>query len=172
MLVRGLGNLAQNNGGAAFAEDIAQEALLKILGSLDSFQGRSRFTSWALAIAMRVGISELRRRRYRDVSLDAIQSEGEVGLDIAVDHRPTAPAESEQRVILETLKRLIDQTLTKRQQFAVRAALEGLPVEEIARRAGSNRNAIYKLVHDARLKLRQGFEDSGFTADDIQTLFA
>ena len=56
------------------AEDVVQDALLKILNSLDQFEGRSRFTTWAMTIAMRVGLSELRRKHYADVSLDSMKS--------------------------------------------------------------------------------------------------
>ena len=72
ILVRGLGRSFSARGGEAFAEDVAQEALLRILDSLDSFAGRSRFTTWAMTIAVRLGISELRRKRFQDVSLQQL----------------------------------------------------------------------------------------------------
>ena len=37
----------------AFLEDAVQETLLKVLDRLDTFAGRGRFMSWALAIAVR-----------------------------------------------------------------------------------------------------------------------
>ena len=65
ILVRGLSkSLATRYGGGLQPEDIAQEALIKILASLESFEGRSKFTTWAMTIATRLGISELRRKRY------------------------------------------------------------------------------------------------------------
>jgi len=70
------------------------------------------------------------------------------------------------------LQRMIDERLSSKQRMAIRGSLEGLPVEEIAARMASNRNAVYKLVHDARLKLRQAFEAYGFTAEDILELIA
>jgi RNA polymerase sigma-70 factor (ECF subfamily) len=51
------------------AEDCAQEALLKIQEKLGSFRGESRFTTWATTIAVRVLLQELRRRRWKDLSL-------------------------------------------------------------------------------------------------------
>ena len=61
-LVRGLErSLRHRYGGSVQAEDVAQETLLKILSSLDTFQGRSKFTTWAMSIAIRIGISQLRR---------------------------------------------------------------------------------------------------------------
>ena len=70
-LVRGLSRSLQHRyGGKVQVEDIVQVALLKILDSIDTFQQRSRFETWSMAIAMRVGMSELRKRYYRDVSID------------------------------------------------------------------------------------------------------
>lgn len=172
LLVRGLSkSLAQRYGGEVFAEDIAQEALLKILDSLDTFEGRSRFTTWAMTIATRIGISELRRRYYQDVSLNAIEQGEELRMDLATDDAISVGQQADQQEILNTLQELIDHRLSEKQRLAVRASLEGLPMEEIARRTGSNRNAVYKLVHDARLRLKAGLEESGIHAEDIQTLF-
>jgi RNA polymerase sigma-70 factor (ECF subfamily) len=52
-LVRGLGyGLASRSDVDDQAlEDFAQEALLKILGALDSFRGEAKFTTWAQKIA-------------------------------------------------------------------------------------------------------------------------
>ena len=50
--------------------------------------------------------------------------------------------------------------------------MDGLPVEEIARRTSSNRNAVYKLIHDARIKLRDGFAELGISPDEFNVIFA
>ncbi len=83
-LLRGLArSLSHRYGGKVQIEDVTQVALLKILNSLDSFQFRSRFTTWAMSIATRVGISELRRHHYRDVSLDLSLGNSKIRFDIA-----------------------------------------------------------------------------------------
>lgn len=46
-----------------FVEDVAQDALLKILAKVHTFRGESRFISWAMKIAVREGLSELRRKK-------------------------------------------------------------------------------------------------------------
>lgn len=70
------------------------------------------------------------------------------------------------------LKTLIESRLTDKQREALQGSLDGLPVEEIARRTGSNRNAVYKLIHDARMRLRDGFTEYGITADDVSAIYA
>jgi RNA polymerase sigma factor (sigma-70 family) len=172
-LVRGLDrSLRSRYGGMVQVEDIAQIALLKILASIDTFQQRSRFETWAMAIAMRVGMSELRKRCYRDVSID-LSSDGD-GARIEVVDTSAEVAEdlAARRRLLMLLQRLIEEHLSEKQRLAIRGSLEGLPVEEIASRMHSNRNAIYKLIHDARLKLRHALEADGFTAQEILELIA
>src|SRR5215216_5605453 len=51
------------------AEDLAQDAVMRVIENLHSFRGDSMFTTWATRIAVRVAISDLRRARYKDYSL-------------------------------------------------------------------------------------------------------
>jgi RNA polymerase sigma-70 factor (ECF subfamily) len=172
-LVRGLTkSLTHRYGGRIDVEDVAQVALLKILGALDSFGGRSRFETWAMSIAIRVGISELRSRYYRSVSLGVLSDDEGLQFDVPDANSGTGMKQEEQRSMISLLQRLIEAKLSDRQRMAIRGTLAGLSVEVIAERLGSNRNAVYKLVHDARLRLRQGFEESGVTADDVNTLLS
>src|SRR5574341_891940 len=64
---------------AALAEEVTQETLMRVLEHLDSFEGRSQFTTWVHKIAVRVALTDLRRRRWQDVSLDSLleSDEGE-----------------------------------------------------------------------------------------------
>jgi RNA polymerase sigma factor (sigma-70 family) len=172
-LVRGLDrSLRHRYGGKVQVEDIVQVALLKILNSLDTFQQRSRFETWAMAIAIRVGMSELRKRYYRDVSLDLSLNGDNIRIEVVDRASDAVKDHAGAQVLLALLQRLIDDRLSDKQRLAIRGSLEGLPVEEIAARMASNRNAVYKLVHDAKLKLRQALEADGFTAEDILELIA
>jgi len=157
-------------------EDFAQEALLKILAGLDSFRGESRFTTWAQKIAVRVALTELRRHRWRDVSLDKMTG----GPD--ADHfisgtlaDPSAGPEQQaiQRMLLSTLRRIIATELTDRQRQALVAArIHGMPLEEVARRMGTNRNALYKLLHDARQRLKKRMMAEGLSPQDVLAAFS
>lgn len=164
-LVRGL-KRAFSSAGESFAEDIAQDALIRILEKIDQFEGRSRFPTWAMSIAVRLATSHVRRKHFKDVSLEQFSNGDGPTLDVAVDTVPGAAEQLEQSSIYQKLSELID-GLSDRQQTAVRAALSGMPVEEIADRTGSNRNAVYKLVHDARTRLKSGLEAAGYSAEDL-----
>ncbi|MFK7820068.1 MAG: RNA polymerase sigma factor, partial [Planctomycetaceae bacterium] len=140
------------NGGDAFCEDVVQETLVRILDRLDQFEGRSRFTTWAMSIAVRIGTSQLRRKMFKDVSLNAADSENNMRFQFADDSVQTPETTQDKTALMQTLKCLIVEILTDKQRQATDALLHGMPVEEIATRSGSNRNAVYKLVHDARIR--------------------
>jgi RNA polymerase sigma-70 factor (ECF subfamily) len=172
-LLRGLRRVLSPRAGAddAFLEDVVQDALVRILERLAQFEGRSRFLTWAMAVAVRVAMSELRRRRWKDVSLD--EAVADAGLTLARDVNDSrgSHAQSEREAILAAMHEVIQKGLTAKQREALLAELQGMPQDEIARQLGSNRNALYKLTHDARKRLRQGLEAAGFTAEDIGTAF-
>ena len=60
------------------AEDLAQDATLRVMDNLAKFRGESRFTTWATKIAIRLAISDLRRARYKDFSLDELSADGDL----------------------------------------------------------------------------------------------
>lgn len=156
----------------SFCEDVAQESLLKILKALDSFEGRSKFTTWALSIAIRAGISQLRRKHFQDVSLEAISAGGDMSFDVAEVSGTDPQQQAVKKSMLETLASLIDDELTEKQRVVVRSLLGGMPVEEIAHRTDSNRNAVYKMFHDARKRLKTGFESAGYGASEVLAIFS
>src|SRR5688500_15801168 len=133
------------------SQDFSQEALLKVLDNLDSFRGESMFVTWASKIAARVAISELRRARYKDYSLDHLTAEGEVmptitSLAISPEDSPQPEYLTERNDVLAQIDDAIKNALTERQRAALVAiAVEGIPIEEVAEQMGSNRNALYKL---------------------------
>ena len=173
ILVRGLTKaLSTRYGSGIQAEDVVQDSLIKILDSLDKFEGRSRFTTWAMSIAIRIGISELRRRHYKNVSLESMTTRDDLQFELVASEDVPAEKQLDRKKIVATLKRLVDNELTDKQRVATQGLLDGLPVEEIARRSDSNRNAVYKLIHDARARLRDGFAASGVSLDDLQSIFS
>jgi RNA polymerase sigma-70 factor (ECF subfamily) len=77
-----------------------------------------------------------------------------------------------QRQALERVLRLIDETLTERQRRAmVAVVLGGMPLQEVARRMGTNRNALYKLMHDARQRLKRCLEAEGVSLEALLETF-
>lgn len=146
----------------SFLDDVLQDSLMRILRSLDQFQYRSRFVTWATAIAIRVGLTELRKRRWRDVSLEALVAD--TGFEPVTPVEATSDRDSQR--MIAAMYRIIHSDLTEKQRTVLLAEIKGMAQEEIARQMGSSRNALYKLSHDARQRVKQGLKDSGFTAED------
>jgi len=147
--------------------ELVQESLVRVAESLDSFRGDSAFTTWAASVAMRVAFTELRRRSVRERELDAF---GAVEDEVRALASPSTPSPDEavsRADLLAALRNAIATRLTERQRIAVLALLRGVPTVETARRLGTNQNALYKLMHDARKRLRQALLEGGFSADSL-----
>jgi RNA polymerase sigma-70 factor (ECF subfamily) len=159
----------------SLAEETAQETLLRVLSRLDTFEGRSQFTTWVYKIAVRVALSELRRQKWRDVSLDDLLEEKEdqpVQARLEADPAAGPEAAAERADALRRVQRIIAEDLTERQRTAlVAAGVRGMPPDEVARRMGMQPNAFYKLMHDARLRLKRSLEREGFSAAEILAIF-
>ena len=174
LLVRGLRAALGSYGAGVDAnvEDFAQEALIKITGNLGSFRGESRFTTWAQKIAMNVALTELKRRRWRDVSLQDLVARREAAARGPADPRLTPEQLTFQNMVLRELHRIVDEELTDKQREAVVAViLEGMPISEVAKRMGTNQNALYKLLHDARRKLKRRMEVAGLSPHEVLAAF-
>ena len=156
-------------------DEVTQDTLLRVLDHLDTFEGRSRFTTWVQKIAVRIALTELRRRRWRDFSLDSLVEENEEGVSfpsLMIDPAPNPDSLTQQSDMLQRVGRLINEELTEKQRQAIVAtAVEGVPLEEVARRMNMKRNALYKLLHDARLRLKNRMADEGLTTEDIWAVF-
>lgn len=156
-------------------EETAQDALLKILDNLHTFEGRSQFTTWAYKIAVNLALSKLRRRQWQDVSLDELVGEEAEMVAPGLDADPAAgPAQlAEQRDMLKRVNRIIQEELTEKQRKALMARLVyGMPAERISEEMRMERNALYKLLHDARENLKRRLEREGLTAQDVLSVFS
>ncbi len=140
------------------AEDLAQETLIEIRASLGSFRGESRFTTWAYRFVINRAASELRRQRYQNLSLDQIREEEPAAVFQAIinDRDKVEPEQlAEQHYYLGLLRDIIDTELSERQRAAIIGVhLQGRSMDEVALSLGLTRNALYKLLHDARKRLK------------------
>lgn len=157
-----------------FVEDTIQETLIRALSGLDSFEGRSQFTTWTYKIAVRVALNELRRRRWRYVSLEGLDADkGDAGVSYQfASPAPDPEIVAERADILERVQQVITEELTERQRAAMHAIhMQGVPMEVVAQRMGTNRNALYKLLHDARLRLKHRLEREDLPPKELLEMF-
>lgn len=146
--------------GAGELEDLAQQAandaLVAVLRQLGTFEGRSRFTTWAYKFGvLHAGVAVRRQAwRHREVPLpDTLP---------LVDPTPTPAAVSEATHLARAVEAAIASELTPHQRRVVLAlVVEEVPIDVLAECLGSTRNALYKTLHDARRRLRAALTDSG-----------
>ncbi len=156
------------------AEDCAQDALMAILKHLHEFRGDSRFTTWAYKFAVNIALTTARRESWKQVSLDQIFDDSDLPQwPIPDDHAELDPDRVALRdEVWATVREVIDRGLTERQRQVLKAIVfDEAPIDEVARLLGSNRNAVYKLLHDTRRKLKAQLEARGFGVPEILDLF-
>jgi RNA polymerase sigma-70 factor, ECF subfamily len=141
------------------AMQAADDALVAVLAKLDEFRGASRFTTWAYKFALLEAGVRLRKRAWqeREVVLDS-DSWTRLG-----QTTPAIDSAAERDELLRAVSDSIGEELTAHQrQVLVSLAIDGVPIDVLAERLGTNRNALYKTLHDARRKLRAVLADKGF----------
>jgi RNA polymerase sigma-70 factor, ECF subfamily len=138
------------------AHQAADEALVAVLRRLGSFEGRSRFTTWAYKFAVLQASVEVRRQawRTREVALpDTV---------VLVDPSSSPAEVTEAAQLAIAVQDAITTALTPHQRrVALALLIDGIPIDVLADRLGTNRNALYKTVHDARTRLRAALIASG-----------
>ncbi len=134
------------------AHQAAADALLAITGKLGQFRGDSRFTTWAYKFVIFEVSGKLAGHFWRKsgVSLDAED------WDRLPDRFALDPErESEWHELVLAVRRAVDDDLSERQRaIFVAIVLNEVPLDALVAELGSNRNAIYKSLFDARRKLR------------------
>jgi RNA polymerase sigma-70 factor (ECF subfamily) len=144
------------------ALESADDALMAVLSKLDSFRGDSRFTTWAYKFAVLEAAVRARRRRWQDRVIPT-EVEGFAALSDAADLPETS---AERREFLSAIKRAITDGLSPHQRrVLVALTLNDVPIDVLAERLGTTRGALYKTLHDARLKLRRDLSQQGFHLD-------
>jgi RNA polymerase sigma-70 factor (ECF subfamily) len=146
------------------AHQAAADALLAIVAKVGQFRGESRFTTWAYRFVVFEVSTKVGRHFWRDpgVRLDAED------WDRLPDRFGFGPArQSEWRDLLAALRDAVDTQLTEHQrEVFVAIALNGVPLDALVARLGTNRNAIYKTMFDARRKLRAALAANGHLDHD------
>jgi RNA polymerase sigma-70 factor (ECF subfamily) len=158
------------------AEDCAQEALIAVMNHLPEFRGDSKFTTWAYKFAINTALVAARLERWKGVSLDDLASTGEKNFfKWTIQYRPggSTPEQSAiQGEIRVIIRDVIEHELTEKQRHVLfLMVFHEVPLDEVVRHLGSNRNAVYKLLHDARRKLKSGLQARGFEIIETLALF-
>lgn len=151
----------------AIAEDVAQESLSIILSQLDTFRGQSQFTTWCYRIVINLIADEYRRRAWRRQQLD---NHNDLTIWEGLANGPEIDAE--RREVWEVIDRVIRDDLTPRQRHAlVGRVLQGKSLIVLAEELETNKDNVYKLLHDARKRLKHALLARGISQADALAAF-
>jgi RNA polymerase sigma-70 factor, ECF subfamily len=154
--------------GQARADEIvhssADEAVVAILARLSSFEGRSRFSTWAYKFAILHTATAVRRELWSHTAVDLSS------IPEPVSRLGDPLAHVEAVALSDGLQRCIAESLTPHQQrILIAIAVEGIPIDVVADRLHTTRNTVYKALHDARRRLREALIAQGYieTAEEV-----
>lgn len=169
-LRRGLGTAFSGRADVSDADldDFSQESVMRVLEKLDTFRGDSSFSTWAMAVAIRVSLTALRKRRWTTRPLDDHMAEIETPRHAGGDGLVVGA----KRELLKMLRRAIAEQLTPKQRRVLLSELQGVPQVVLADRLSVTPGAIYKTSHDARKKLKTVLTQAGFDAGTVLELLA
>lgn len=146
-------------------EDLAQQAagdaLVAVLRRLPTWERRSRFTTWVYKFGvLHAGVAVRRQAwRHREVHLP----DSTVVVDPAASPADVVAAGQ----LVGAVHEAIESALTPHQRRVALALLvDDVPIDVLAERLGSTRNALYKTLHDARVRLRAELTRRGHLATD------
>ena len=159
------------------AEDCAQDALIAVLNHLPQFRGDSKFTTWVYKFGINMALIASRRARWKDISLDRLVLAEEGAFStwiIEAESTMTAPDQSAlQSEVRHVLQDVFEHDLSdKQRRVLILMVLQEVPMDVVVRELDINRNAIYKLLHDARRKLKSGLHARGFEVSEMLALFS
>lgn len=145
-------------GNRAEAQDAAQEVLIKVLGGLGRFRGRSSFRTWLYRVTVNTCRDALRRRaRRREAALFKAPPAARPGpLQRELDRE-------RQQAVWHAVQSLDD---ALREVVVLRYYLD-LPCAEIGQATGAPVNTVYWRLHQARKKLEPLLLADDVLADEI-----
>ena len=147
------------------ANQAADDALMAVLRKLHSYRGDSRFTTWAYKFALLEAAAAMRRRPWHERELP-LEADGWARFP---DGRASPAGQAETSELIDAIRDAIAEVLTPHQRgVLVALTLNDVPIDVLAERRGTTRNALYKTLHDGRRKLRARLAEDGLALDPVR----
>ena len=142
------------------AHQAAGDAVVAIIAKIGQFRGESQFTTWACKFVIFEVSGKIGRHFWRRPAVPLEAGDW----DRLPDRFGLDPArESEWRDLARALRRAVQDELTDHQRRVFTAIIvDGVPLDALAAKVGSSRNALYKTMFDARRKLRASLVANGY----------
>ena len=139
------------------ALEAAADALISVRARLDDFRGDSRFTTWAYKFALLEAAVKLRRLAWQGRELPTAPE----GMSVFADISLQPDGAVEQRELLDAVPEAIACLTPYQRDVLIALTLNDVPIDVLAERHGTTRGALYKTLHDARVKLRRHLAAAG-----------
>src|SRR5271163_4561963 len=142
------------------AEDVAQQSFQKAFVHLNSFVGKSSFSTWLTRIAINEALMVLRKiRGWREVLIDDLNENAETAASMEIpaatpDPEASYSRQERQRILSSAMKEL---TPGMRKTIELRE-LDELSTRETARAMSLSVSAVKARVFHGRKKLREAIE--------------
>ena len=145
------------------AEDLAQDAFVKVLNHIDKYSPEFKFSSWLFKIANNVAIDHLRRRRLDTISMDgsphaSTASEVEATTLNLESEQESALEELEAKELGSAIERAIAKLRPEYRACIMLRHVEGRAYEEIAATLDLPLGTVKTYIHRARHELRKALE--------------
>jgi RNA polymerase sigma factor (sigma-70 family) len=145
------------------AHQAAADALMAVTERLDRFRGEARFTTWATKFVIFDVATKMNRHHWHR---HEVPYEEEDWSKIASRFDLGPEDETQVREFAAAVSAAVEESLSERQRMVfVATVLNGMPTDVLAEKLGSTHNALYKVLFDARKKLRAALVASGYLAD-------
>jgi len=139
------------------AEEILQETFLSVFDKIDSFQGKSKLSTWIYAIASNAALSKIRKKSNETVTFD---DENSLNLDTFLlrNAKEKFQIDKNDTLVLKELREKLDSAIDSlpdgyRELFILKE-IEMLHIKEIAQILNLNPGVVKTRLHRARLQLR------------------
>jgi RNA polymerase sigma-70 factor, ECF subfamily len=143
------------------AHEVADDAMVAILRKLPEFRGESRFTTWAYRFAV-LEVSNKIGRRYWTWSARVVPLDG-ADWPAFEDRMGLSPQKSvEARELAGAVRAAVENLTPHQRELFVAIVVNGVPLDAMVAKVGTSRNAIYKVIFDARRKIRRELVTKGY----------
>lgn len=161
--------LTQNQ---AEAQDLTQEAFIRVHHSLPTFRGEASLTTWLYRIATNVSFDHFRRNATRQAKT-ALPLDGAEGTQAwVIDETPSSPEQQAiQSEMSACVQRFIQRLPPTYRAVLVLHDLQGLKNPEIADVLGCSLDTVKIRLHRARNKLRAALNAGCDFAYDERNVF-
>lgn len=155
------------------AADLAQDALVKVIQGIDSFDARSKLSTWVIRVTMNLCLSHLRSQKLRaHPSLDALSTDARSKIEQSSTDRATIGEPGPlQDVQLSEQRRIVSDALAAlpadQRAILILRDVQGMDYAHVADILGLAVGTVKSRLFRARLALRTQIESQGGSLYDL-----